>query len=109
MKFENMDLEQLIDNEVNVGEHIAMDDILDNVVEDDSPDESGLVLNEAQAHQLITGLVNDLTICDEYWDEKVQHIRDDFCFQLEQYGCIDVKEIADFHGSAVYQMVEKYL
>ena len=79
MKFENMDLEQLIDNEVNVGEHIAMDDILDNVVEDDSPDESGLVLNEAQAHQLITGL------------------------------CIDVKEIADFHGSAVYQMVEKYL
>lgn len=109
MKFENMDLEQLIDNEVNVGEHISMDDILDNVVEGDSADESGFVLNEVQAKQVITGLVNDPTICDEYWDEKVQHIRDDLCFQLEQYGCVDVKEIADFHGSAVYSMVEKYL
>ncbi|MBQ6629879.1 MAG: hypothetical protein IJH65_13820 [Methanobrevibacter sp.] len=109
MEFENMDLEQLIDNEVNVGEHISMDDILDNAVEDDSADESCFVLNEAQANQVIKGLVNDPAITDEYWDEKVQHTRDDICFQLEQYGCIDVKEIADFHGSAVYQMVEKYL
>ena len=109
MKFEDMDLEQLIDNEVNIGEHISMDDILDNVVEEESSDESGFVLNEDQANKVITGLVNDPTICDEYWDEKVQHIRDDLCFQLEQYGCIDVKEIADFHGSAVYLMVEKYL
>ena len=109
MKFENMDLEQLIDNEVNVGEHISMDDILDNVVEDNSADGSEFVLNADQAKQVIKGLVNDPTITDEYWDEKVQHIRDDLCFQLEQYGCIDVKEIADFHGSAVYSMVEKYL
>ena len=109
MKLENMDLEQLIDNEVNVGEHISMDDILDNVVDDDSSDETELVLNDDQANQVIKGLVNDPTITDEFWDEKVQHIRDDLCFQLEQYGCVDVKEIADFHGSAVYRMIEKYL
>ena len=109
MKLENMDLEQLIDNEVNVGEHISMDDILDNVVDDDSSDETELVLNDDQANQVIKGLVNDPTITDEFWDEKVQHIRDDLCFQLEQYGCVDLKEIADFHGAAVYQMVEKYL
>ena len=65
MKFENMDLEQLIDNELNVGEHISMDDILDNAVEDDSSNESNLVLNEAQATKVITGLVNDPTITDE--------------------------------------------
>ena len=109
MKFENNDLEQLIDNEVNVGEHISMDDILDNVVEDNSADGSEFVLNADQAKQDIKGLVNDPTITDEYWEEKVQHIRDDLCFQLEQYGCIDVKEIAEFHGSAVYRMIEKYL
>ena len=109
MKFENKDLEQLIDNEVNIGEHISMDDILDNVVEDNSADGSEFVLNADQAKQDIKGLVNDPTITDEYWEEKVQHIRDDLCFQLEQYGCIDVKEIAEFHGSAVYRMIEKYL
>ena len=86
-----------------------MDDILDNAVEDDSADESNLVLNEAQATKVIKGLVNDPTITDDYWEEKVQHIRDDLCFQLDQYGCVDVKELADFHGSAIYKMVEKYL
>ena len=65
MKFENMDLEELIDNELNVGEHISMNDILDNAVEDDSSNESNLVLNEAQATKVITGLVNDPTITDE--------------------------------------------
>ena len=105
----DMDLEQMIDNGIETGEHISMDDILDNVVEEDSVDESVFVLNEVQANKVITGLVNDPTITDDYWEEKVQHIRDDLCFQLEQYGCVDVKEIADFHGSAVYQMVEKYL
>lgn len=104
-----MDLEQMIDNGIETGEHISMDDILDNVVEEDSVDESVFVLNEVQANKVITGLVNDPSITDDYWEEKVQHIRDDLCFQLEQYGCVDVKEIADFHGSAVYQMVEKYL
>ena len=105
----DMDLEQMIDNGVKIGEHISLDDILDNVVEDDSADDSWFVLNEDQANKVITGLVNDPTITDEYWEEKVQHIRDDLCFQLEQYGVVDVKEIADFHGSAVYSMVEKYL
>ena len=104
-----MDLEQMIDNGIQIGEYISLDDILDNVVEDDSLNESGLVLNEAQATKVIRGLVNDPTITDEFWQEKVQHIRDDLCFQLDQYGCVDVKELADFHGNAVYQMVEKYL
>lgn len=84
MKFENMDLEQLIDNKVNVGEHISMDDILDNVVEEKSSDETYFVLNEAQGDKVITGLINDSSISDDYWEEKVQHIRDDLCFQLEQ-------------------------
>ena len=105
----DMDLEKMIDNGVTIGRHISLDDILDKIVEDDSLDENELVLNEDQATQVITGLINDPTITDEFWDEKVQHIRDDLCFQLEQYGCIDVKEIADFHGSAVYIMIEKYL
>ena len=105
----DMDLEQMIDNGIETGEYISMDDILDNVVEEDSVDGSVFVLNEVQANKVITGLVNDPTITDDYWEEKVQHIRDDLCFQLEQYGCVDVKELADFHGSAVYQMVEKYL
>lgn len=105
----DMDLEQMIDNGIETGEYISMDDILDNVVEEDSVDGSVFVLNEVQANKVITGLVNDPTITDDYWEEKVQHIRDDLCFQLEQYGCVDVKEIADFHGSAVYQIVKKYL
>lgn len=106
MNLENLTIEKAIDNELNIGESICMDDIIDNV-EVDGADE--WVLDEAQANQVITSLVNDSTITDDYWEEKVQHIRDDLCFQLEQYGCIDVKEIADFHGSAVYSMVEKYL
>ena len=104
-----MDLEQMIDNGIQTGEHISLDDILDNVVVDDSFNESGHVLNEAQATKVIKGLVNDPTITDDYWEEKVQHIRDDLCFQLDQYGYVDVKELVDFHGSAVYQMVKKYL
>ena len=59
MKFENMDLEHLIDNDVNVGEHISMDDILDNVTEEDSADESGLVLNEVEGNKVVKGLAND--------------------------------------------------
>ena len=105
----NMDLEQMIDNGIKIGEHISLDDILDNVVEEGSLNESELILNEAQATKVIRGLVNDPTITDDYWEEKVQHIRDDLCFQLEQHGCVDVKELADFHGDAVYQMVDKYL
>lgn len=109
MKLEEMDLEQIIDNEVNIGEHISVDDILDNIVESNSSNESGLVLNEDQASKVITGLINDPTITDDYWDEKVHHIRDDLCFHLSQYGYVNVNEIADFHGSAVYRIVEKYL
>lgn len=109
MKLQEMDLEQIIDNGIDVGKHISLDDILDNAVESDSLNESGLVLNEAQATRVIKGIVEDPTITDDYWDEKVQHIRDDFCFHLKEYGCVDVKEIADFHGGAVYKMVKKYL
>ena len=106
MNLENLTIEKAIDNELNIGESICMDDIIDNV-EVDGADE--WVLDEAQANQVITSLVNDPTITDDYWEEKVQHIRDDLCFQLEQYGCIDVNEIADFHGTVVYSMVKKYL
>ena len=109
MKLENMDLEQMIDNGIQTGEHISLDDILDNIVEADSSNERNFVLNEAQATKVIRRMVNDSTISDDFWEEKVQHIRDDFCFNLEQYGVVDVKEIADFHGPIVYQMVEKYL
>lgn len=109
MNLENMDLEQMIDNGIQIGEYISLDDILDNIGEDNSLNESELVLNESQATKVIRGLVNDPTITDDYWEEKVQHIRDDLCFQLEQYGCVDIKELADFHGPAVYQMVKKYL
>ena len=105
----DMDLEQIIDNGIETGEHISMDDILDNVVEEDSVDESVFVLNEVQANKVITGLVNDPTITDDYWEEKVQHIRDDFLFHLSEYGCADVEEIAYFHGHCVYEMVKKYL
>ena len=105
----NMDLEQMIDNGICIGEHISLDDILDNIVEADSSNERNLVLNEAQAAKVIRGLVDDSSISDDFWESKVQHIRDDLCFNLEQYGVVDVKEIADFHGPIVYQMVEKYL
>ena len=106
MKLENLTIEEAIDNELNIGESICMDDIIDNVEADET---GGWILDEAQANQVIIGLLNDSTITDESWEEKVQHIRDDLCFQLEQYGCIDVKEIADFHGLSVYKMIEKYL
>ena len=44
MKLENMDLEQMIDNGIQTGEHISLDDILDNIVEADSPNKTNLVL-----------------------------------------------------------------
>lgn len=106
MNIEKLTIETAIDNELEIGENICMDDIIDNV-EDLGSDE--WVLDEAQATKVIKGLINDPTITDDYWEEKVQHIRDDLCFQLDQYGCVDVEELADFHSSAVYQMVEKYL
>ena len=104
-----MDLEQILDNGIQTGEHISLDDILDNIVDEDSANEPQLVLNEAQTTKVIRGMVNDSSISDDFWEAKGQHIRDDFCFNLEQYGVVDVKEIADFHGPIVYQMVEKYL
>lgn len=109
MNLKNMDLEQMIDNGIQTGEHISLDDIFDNIVEADSSDETNLVLNEAQATKVIRGLVNDSSISDDFWEEKVQHIRDDLCFHLDQYGCVNIKEIADFHGHMVYEMVKKYL
>lgn len=68
-----------------------------------------LILNESEAHKVVKGMIEDPTITDDYWEEKVQHIRDDICFHLTQYGCVNVKKIADFHGVAVYRMVDKYL
>ena len=51
----------------------------------------------------------DPTITDDYWEEKVQHIRDDFCYHLGEDGCVDVDELAYYHGHCVYEMVKKYL
>ena len=105
----DMDLEQMIDNGIETGEHISMDDILDNVVEENSADKSGLVLNEVEGDKVVKGLANDRSISDEYWDRKVQHIWDDLCYQLNQYGSINVDEVAAFHGIVVYSMINKYL
>ena len=104
-----MDLEQMIDNGVKIGEHISLDDILDNVVECDSAFESSFVLNENQANQVIKGMANDPTITDDYWEEKAQHIWDDICYQLHKYGSVDIDEVAAFHGHCVYEIIKKYL
>ena len=109
MKFENMDLEQIIDNEIDIGEHISLDDIIDNVSTGNHSKEPQLVLNEAQVKKVVHGMISDPTITDDYWEEKVQHIRDDFLFHLSEYGCVDVEELAYFHGHCVYEMVKKYL
>ena len=109
MKPEDMDLEQMIDNEIEIGEHISLDDILDNMATGNHSKEPQLILNEAEVKRVVKGMVNDPTITDDYWEEKVQHIRDDFCYHLREYGCVDIDELAYFHGSAVYQIVKKYL
>ena len=90
-----MKLEELSNNKVNV--------------EEKSLNETHFILDKTEGDKVITGLINDSSISDDYWEKKGQHIRDDLCFQLERYGCIDVKDIADFHGPIVYLMVEKYL
>lgn len=89
-----MKLEKINNNKVNI--------------EEESLNET-YILDEIEGDRVITGLINDSSISDDYWEKKGQHIRDDLCFQLERYGCIDVKDIADFHGPIVYLMVEKYL
>lgn len=109
MKLENMDLEQMIDNEIEIGEHISLDDILDNMSTGNHSKEPQLILDEAQVKKVVKGMVNDPTITDDYWEEKVQGIIYDFCYYLSEYGCVDVDELAYYHGSAVYQMVKKYL
>ena len=109
MKPEDMDLEQMIDNEIEIGKHISLDDILDNMATGNHSKEPQLILNEAEVKRVVKGMVNDPTITDDYWEEKVQHIRDDFCYHLGEYGCVDVDELAYYHGYCVYEMVKKYL
>lgn len=109
MKLENMDLEQLIDNGIDIGDHISLDDIIDNMATGNHSKEPQLILNESQVNKVVQGMINDPTITDDYWEENVQHIRDDFLFHLDEYGSVDVDELAYFHGSAVYQIVKKYL
>ena len=109
MKPENMDLEQMIDNEIEIGEHISLDDILDNMATGSHSKEPQLILDEAQVKKVVKGMIEDPTITDDYWEEKVQHIRDDFLFHLSEYGSVDVDELAYFHGHCVYEMVKKYL
>ena len=109
MKLEDMDLEQMIDNEIDIGDHISLDDIIDNVMNGNHSKEPQLVLNESQVKKVIQGMISDPTITDDCWEKKVQHIRDDFCFHLREYGCVDIEELAYFHGRIVYEMVKKYL
>lgn len=109
MKLENMDLEQMIDNEIDIGDKISLDDIIDNMSVGNHSKEPQLVLDEAQVNNVVQGMINDSTITDDYWDEKVQHIRDDLLFHLGEYGYVDVDELAYFHGHCVYEMVKKYL
>lgn len=109
MKYEDMNLEQMIDNEIDIGDHISLDDIIDNVSTGNHSKEPQLVLNESQVKKVVQGMISDPTITDDYFEEKLQHIRDDFLFHLSEYGCVDVEELAYFHGRIVYEMVKKYL
>lgn len=104
-----IDLEQLIDNEIEIGDKISLDDIIDNMSTGNHSKEPQLILDEAQVNKVVQGMVNDPTITDDYFEEKVQHIRDDFLFHLREYGSADVDELAYYHGHCVYEMVKKYL
>lgn len=68
-----------------------------------------MILNKEESKKVIKKLVNDPTITDDYWEEVVQHIRDDLCYYLDKDGEIDVDKIAKFHGPFVYEIVKRYL
>ena len=106
MKLENLTIEKAIDNELNIGSSICMDDIIDNLESDES---DTLVLCESEADKFIQGLINDESISDEEFECVYQHIRDDVCYQCNQYGEVDMEEIARFHGDVVFDLCKKYL
>lgn len=106
MKFENLTIEKAIDNELNIGSSICMDDVIDNLEIDESDD---WILSEPEADKFVQGLINDRSISDKEFECKYQHIRDDVCYQQEQYGEVDMAEIARFHGDVVFDLCKKYL
>lgn len=66
-------------------------------------------LTKEQGNKVVIGLVNDPTITDDYWEEKVQHIRDDLCFHIRKYDCVKIDKLVDFHGDCIYEIIKKYL
>lgn len=106
MKFENLTIEKAIDNELNIGSSICMDDVIDNLEIGDFDD---WILSEPEADKFVQGLINDRSISDDEFECKYQHIRDDVCYQQEQYGEVDIVEIARFHGEVVFDLCKKYL
>ena len=92
MKFENLTIEKAIDNELNIGSSICMDDIIDNLEDN-----------------FVKGLINDRSISDDEFECKYQHIRDDVIYQRDQYGEVDMAEIARFHGQILFDLCKRYL
>ncbi len=106
MKLENLTIEKAIDNEMNIGSSICMDDIIDNLESDEF---DTLVLCESEADKFIQGLINDGSISDDEFECVYQHIRDDVCYHRNQYGEVDMEEIARFHGQIVFDLCKRYL
>lgn len=106
MRFEDLTIEKAIDNELNIGTSICMDDVIDNLENDES---DTLVLTESEADKFIQGLINDASISDDAFERVYQHIRDDVAYQRDQYGEVDVEEIAQFHGQIVFDLCKRYL
>ena len=106
MKFENLTIEKAIDNELNIGSSICMDDIIDNLEIGES---DNWVLTESEADNFVQGLINDRSISDDEFECKYQHIRDDVIYQRDQYGEVDMAEIARFHGQILFDLCKRYL
>jgi hypothetical protein len=106
MNLEDLTLEKAIDNELNIGDRIFMDDIIDNIEDNEFND---LIINETEATEFIQKLINDTAISDDEFECKYQHIRDDVAYQLREFGEVDLDEIAEFHGPVVYDLYTKYL
>ena len=106
MKLENLTIEKAIDNELNIGYSICMDDIIDNLEIGES---DNWVLTESEADNFVKGLINDRSISDDEFECKYQHIRDDVVYQRDHYGEVDMAEIARFHGQIVFDLCKRYL
>ena len=66
-------------------------------------------LTKEQGNVVVNGLVNDPTITDYYFEEILEHIRDDFCFHIRKYGYVNVDDLVEFHGYFVKEIIDRYL